>query len=431
MARGHTAGDRQVSGTALALVLTAARPPRHLEPRGQGRRRRGPGRVHLALHRRDARAAGCPIGVVWVVGTGERPTWCVAWSGRWCRHSLHVGLPARPAARVRRGRPQPGVSRSPAAPARCSPSWSPSSCSASIRARWRGRGRARRRRRRPADLARRPGARSDRRRATGVVWGLATGATIASYTLWDNHSVNALDVPPVPYFVLGPVLQLPFLAVLMRRRRDPTPIREVWRATRAPALVVATAAHRWPTSWCSGRCSSPRSPSSPPARESSIVIGAVVRLAGAARAAPGPAAGRRGRRAGGHRADRGRLIPRPAGLTGWRAWRDCCSPPGPAAGWGCRRRWSPTTAGRGWCAASAPARRRVPTGDGGARRRGRAGAAHCSPASTCTSSSPTTGPRGWAPRCAPACGRSPALPTTGRWSRWSTSPTWCPRWSPG
>jgi drug/metabolite transporter (DMT)-like permease len=32
----------------------------------------------------------------------------------------------------------------------------------------------------------------------GVFWGLLTGATIAAYTLWDDHSVNALDVPPVP-----------------------------------------------------------------------------------------------------------------------------------------------------------------------------------------------------------------------------------------
>lgn len=80
----------------------------------------------------------------------------------------------------------------------------------------------------------RPGA-----ERAGVVWGLGTGATIAAYTLWDNHSVNALDVPPVPYFVLGLVLQLPFLAVLLRNRRDPTPVRDLWSSARGPALVVA------------------------------------------------------------------------------------------------------------------------------------------------------------------------------------------------
>jgi drug/metabolite transporter (DMT)-like permease len=73
----------------------------------------------------------------------------------------------------------------------------------------------------------------------GVAWGLTTGATIAAYTLWDNHSVNALDVPPVPYFALNLGLQLPFLAVLVARRRPPTPLRQVWAATRTPALTVA------------------------------------------------------------------------------------------------------------------------------------------------------------------------------------------------
>jgi drug/metabolite transporter (DMT)-like permease len=81
---------------------------------------------------------------------------------------------------------------------------------------------------------RRPGA-----ERAGVVWGVSTGATIAAYTLWDNHSVNGLDVPPVPYFVLGLALQLPFLAVLLRNRRAPTPVRELWSSARTPALVVA------------------------------------------------------------------------------------------------------------------------------------------------------------------------------------------------
>lgn len=73
----------------------------------------------------------------------------------------------------------------------------------------------------------------------GVAWGLATGTTIAAYTLWDNHSVNGLDVPPVPYFVLGLLLQLPLLAVLLRQRADPVPVRRVWASARTPALTVA------------------------------------------------------------------------------------------------------------------------------------------------------------------------------------------------
>jgi drug/metabolite transporter (DMT)-like permease len=86
-----------------------------------------------------------------------------------------------------------------------------------------------------------PGGRVARLAAdrTGVLWGLLTGAAIASYTLWDNRSVNALSVPPVPYFVLGLVLQLPFLGVLLARRGNPTPVRRVWASTRAATLVVA------------------------------------------------------------------------------------------------------------------------------------------------------------------------------------------------
>jgi drug/metabolite transporter (DMT)-like permease len=73
----------------------------------------------------------------------------------------------------------------------------------------------------------------------GVVWGLTTGAMIASYTLWDNHTVTALGVPPLPYFVVGIVVQLPVLAVLLHREADPTPLRVVWRTARVPVLVVA------------------------------------------------------------------------------------------------------------------------------------------------------------------------------------------------
>jgi len=79
---------------------------------------------------------------------------------------------------------------------------------------------------------------SDHVRA-GVVWGLLTGVTIATYTLWDNHAVTALAVPPVPYFTIGIVVQLPILALLLQRERDSTPLRDVWRTARLPVLAVA------------------------------------------------------------------------------------------------------------------------------------------------------------------------------------------------
>ena len=77
------------------------------------------------------------------------------------------------------------------------------------------------------------------KRHAGAGWGLGTGATIAAYTLWDSHAVNGLHVPPLPYFVIGLLLQLPFLAVLVARRSDPVPVRELWVSARTPALTVA------------------------------------------------------------------------------------------------------------------------------------------------------------------------------------------------
>jgi drug/metabolite transporter (DMT)-like permease len=115
----------------------------------------------------------------------------------------------------------------------------------------------------------RPGA-----ERAGVVWGLATGATIAAYTLWDNHAVNSLDVPPVPYFVLNLVLQLPFLALVLGSRRDPAPIRELWRTSRVPALAVALCA---PLAYLLVLRAMQLAPVAlvAAARESSIVVGAV------------------------------------------------------------------------------------------------------------------------------------------------------------
>jgi drug/metabolite transporter (DMT)-like permease len=108
---------------------------------------------------------------------------------------------------------------------------------------------------------------------SGAAWGFLTGATIASYTLWDNYSVNHLGVPPVPYFVLGTVLQLPWLTALLLTRR-PESIRGVWRKTRRPALVVGLLS---PLAYVLVLRALQLAPVSlvAPARETSIVIGAV------------------------------------------------------------------------------------------------------------------------------------------------------------
>ena len=109
---------------------------------------------------------------------------------------------------------------------------------------------------------------------TGVMWGFLTGATIASYTLWDSYAVNDLAVPPVPYFVLGTVLQLPWLTVLLASRSTTASVGEVWQRTRGPALVVGLLS---PLAYILVLRALQLAPVSlvAPARETSIVIGAV------------------------------------------------------------------------------------------------------------------------------------------------------------
>lgn len=60
---------------------------------------------------------------------------------------------------------------------------------------------------RPAGAPRRhtgPSAGSARK---GLQWGALTGLAIASYTLWDDHSMTGLALLPVPYFALSTAWQ--------------------------------------------------------------------------------------------------------------------------------------------------------------------------------------------------------------------------------
>jgi drug/metabolite transporter (DMT)-like permease len=133
----------------------------------------------------------------------------------------------------------------------------------------------------------------------GVLWGSATGVTIAAYTVWDSHAVTDLDVPPVAYFALGLVCQVPALTV-MARRRIPD-VRRAWPALARPALAVAALS---PLAYILVLRAMQQAPVAlvAAARESSIVVGAafgwlvlkearpVYRLLGAAVVAAGIAA---------------------------------------------------------------------------------------------------------------------------------------------
>jgi len=106
----------------------------------------------------------------------------------------------------------------------------------------------------------------------GVAYGLATGATIATYTLWDAHAVTALAVPP---FVLmaGSVLTESVLLApyAMTRRAE---VRQLWRDHRAPVLAVAVLS---PLAYVLVLFAMRLAPVSlvAPARELSIVVGSL------------------------------------------------------------------------------------------------------------------------------------------------------------
>lgn len=122
-------------------------------------------------------------------------------------------------------------------------------------------------------LGRRDG---DGRRATGAFWGVATGLTIAAYTLWDHHAVADVAVPPLTYFCLGLLLQAVPLGVStatsrVRRAQLVPVLRAYWREVLAVAVLsplayvlVLQALTTAPVSLVA------------PLRESSIVVGAVL-----------------------------------------------------------------------------------------------------------------------------------------------------------
>lgn len=73
--------------------------------------------------------------------------------------------------------------------------------------------------------------------AAGLYYGAATGAAIASYTLWDNFSVSTLGIEPILYFGLSGLFQSALMLPWVLRKR--ARIGPTWRADRRPAVIVA------------------------------------------------------------------------------------------------------------------------------------------------------------------------------------------------
>jgi drug/metabolite transporter (DMT)-like permease len=114
---------------------------------------------------------------------------------------------------------------------------------------------------------------SPHRRRVGVGFGIATGASIAAYTLWDAHAVTTLGIPALPYFTVGLLCQWAGQTPSVWRRR--TALRPVLTAYRSQILVVAALS---PLAYCLVLEALTLSPVSvvAPVRETSIVVGAVL-----------------------------------------------------------------------------------------------------------------------------------------------------------
>lgn len=106
----------------------------------------------------------------------------------------------------------------------------------------------------------------------GLQYGVATGVAIASYTLWDDHSMTTLALAPIPYFALNTAWQ----AVLMAPRlRSHGPIRETLRRYWREVVVVGVLSPLAYILVLQAMRSTPVSLVAP-ARESSIVVGSLL-----------------------------------------------------------------------------------------------------------------------------------------------------------
>lgn len=70
----------------------------------------------------------------------------------------------------------------------------------------------------------------------GLLWGTATGVSIAAYTVIDGWAVKALGIAPVLYYVLGLALRSIILAP--RALRDRPGLRAQWRLNRRHIIAV-------------------------------------------------------------------------------------------------------------------------------------------------------------------------------------------------
>lgn len=113
------------------------------------------------------------------------------------------------------------------------------------------------------------------RARASVGYGLATGATIAAYTLWDKHAVSALAIAPIVYEIGHFWVQTVLLAPLVARGERRAALGPTWRKHRAEILGVALLSPLGYILVLSALVVAPVSLVAP-AREVSIVFGALL-----------------------------------------------------------------------------------------------------------------------------------------------------------
>ncbi|MGO3153709.1 MAG: EamA family transporter [Galactobacter sp.] len=126
-----------------------------------------------------------------------------------------------------------------------------------------------------ASASRTGGTGAQGRMRSGLAWGAFTGAAIAGYTLWDDHSMASLGLLPVPYFVMCCVWQTLLMTPALPRATGHRPLVPVLRRNWWQVLVVAAAS---PLAYILVLQAMRTTDVSlvAPARETSIVIGALL-----------------------------------------------------------------------------------------------------------------------------------------------------------
>lgn len=108
---------------------------------------------------------------------------------------------------------------------------------------------------------------------TGLIYGSGTGGMIAAYTLWDNFTVNTLGIDPILYFGLGGAFQSALMLPWVLHKREK--ISATWKSDWRPAVIIALLSPLayilvlYAMTFTSVALVAP-------ARESSIVIGALL-----------------------------------------------------------------------------------------------------------------------------------------------------------